>query len=128
MADSALRFMVPSLVIASPVMLCVSGTCLTRTTLSIGLESVIHVSGDCRPLPAAECRSSRAGRTPRGWRIRVPGVRFVAMKDSGGSGGLFAWSGGGQTPAPVRHHDVAERHRVVRESGTDTRGKVVMSG
>ncbi len=31
-AGSAPRFMVPSLVITSPVTLCVSGTCLTRTT------------------------------------------------------------------------------------------------
>ena len=44
-AGSAFRFMVPSLVITSPVMLCVSGTCLTSTTECMGLESVILLSG-----------------------------------------------------------------------------------
>ena len=59
MAVRAPRFIVPSLVIASPVMLWVSGTCLTSTMLSIGLESVIGVSGDRRPAPAAGCRGLR---------------------------------------------------------------------
>ena len=70
MADSALRFIVPSLVITSPVMLCVSGTCLTRTTLSIGRESVIHVSGDCRRRRRLACRYSRDAVSPR-WLRRV---------------------------------------------------------
>ena len=69
MAGRALRFMVPSLVITSPVMLCVSGTCLTRTTLSIGLESVIQVSGDRRPAPAMGV-AALGVRTPPGWRER----------------------------------------------------------
>ena len=70
MADRAPRFMVPSLVITSPVMLCVSGTCLTRTTLSIGLESVIQVSGGRRPAPAAWVSRLSESRTPPGWRER----------------------------------------------------------
>ncbi len=72
MADSAARFIVPSLVITSPVMLWVSGTCFARTTMSIGLESVIQVSGERRPAPAIGGRRARAADASRvGERLRT---------------------------------------------------------
>ncbi len=77
MAARAPRFIVPSLVIASPVMLWVSGTCLTSTTLSIGRESVIGVSGDRRPrrqLGVEACAD--CGRLPGGGRRSVRPARF----------------------------------------------------